>query len=325
MGTERLSTRAARLYPPFMTSLPASSGGASLPWRLVFSSLRRLPQGSLSRLFGLLADTPLPLWARSPVIGTLARMVGAEVEEAEKPLTAYVSVNAFFARHLRSGARRWPSDPELLVAPTDGVFGAVGRIENGTLIQAKGIHYTATELLGGDEEQAAIFEGGHFVTIYLAPRNYHRIHTPLPGHVVRARHIPGRLLPVNIPAVNSIEGLFSQNERLICTVAGALGPIAIAAVGAYNVGRISTAFDPTWSGRVGGWITNRGTPPPALRSYPHPIPVTAGDELMAFHLGSTVVILVGPEIRLAETVVPGRSVQVGEIIGGREPTRQKKP
>lgn len=248
-------------------------------------------------------------------------MVGANVEEAEKPISEYGSVNAFFVRHLRVGARRWPSDPELLVAPTDGAFGAAGRIENGTLIQAKGINYTATELLGGDSDQAAIFEGGQFVTIYLAPRNYHRIHTPLPGHVVRARHVPGRLLPVNVPAVNSIDGLFSRNERLICTVAGALGPVAVVAVGAYNVGRISTAFDPAWSGRVGGWITNRGAPPPELRSYRDPIPVAAGDELMAFHLGSTVVILIGPGVRLAETVVPGRPIQVGEIIGGREPTR----
>lgn len=262
------------------------------------------------------------MWARRPVIGTLARWVGADVEEAEKPIEEYGSVNAFFARHLKLGARRWPSEPELLVSPTDGTFGESGRITEGTLIQAKGISYSATDLLGGDTDQAAIFEGGHFVTIYLAPRNYHRIHTPLPGHVVRAHHVPGRLLPVSLPAVASIDGLFARNERLICTVAGALGAVAVVAVGAYNVGRISTAFDPAWSGRVGGWITNRGTPPPEHRSYRDPLPVQGGQELMAFHLGSTVVLLVGAGVRLADTVRAGRPVRVGDIIGGLEPTQQ---
>ncbi len=285
----------------------------SLPWRLTLASLDRLPQGALSRLFGMLADLPLPRWARPVVIGTFARLAGVAVEEADQPILEYPSLNAFFVRRLEPGVHRWTGRPEVVASPVDGVIGAFGAVREGTLVQAKGLNYTASELLG-DDDQARVYEGGSFLTLYLSPRHYHRIHTPMPGHVVNARHVPGRLFPVNGPSVSSIEGVFARNERLLCTLSGALGPLAIVAVGAYNVGRISAAFDPSWTGRAGGSITNRNEPPPPERRYRHPIPIEEGDELMAFHLGSTVILLVPPGAALVDGLTPGREVRVGEPL-----------
>lgn len=285
----------------------------SFPWRATLASLERLPQGLLSRAFGALADIPLSRPLRRPVLGTFARLVGIDLDEVEHPIREYRSLNAFFVRRLELGVHRWPSRPDVLASPVDGVVGAFGRIERDTLMQAKGLTYTATELLG-DADQAAIYEGGLFLTIYLSPRHYHRIHTPAPGHVVNARHVPGRLMPVNAPAVASVDRLFARNERLLCTVSGVLGPLAVVAVGAYNVGRISAAFDTVWSGRSGGSVTNRGALPPSDRRYADPIPVGVGDELMAFHLGSTVVLLVPPGPEFVDDLATGQDVRVGDAL-----------
>lgn len=288
---------------------PAVSPG----WLLVIGALRRLPQGALSRGFGWIADRWVPRPLRRAVLGGFARAVGMDLAEAELPLESYGSLNALFVRRLRPGARRWPGDPRALVSPVDGVLGATGTLEAGTLLQAKGLPYRAAELLGS-EADAAPFFGGRFLTIYLSPRHYHRIHTPAPGMVSTARHVPGALLPVNAPAVASVEGLFARNERLLALMDTELGRLAVVAVGAYNVGRISAAFDPAWSGHDGGWITNRGTPPPPERRYPQGIPVAEGDELMAFHLGSTVVLLAEPGVRLEPALTAGMDVQVGTVL-----------
>jgi phosphatidylserine decarboxylase len=288
-GGENLPEGGTRTEPPVSTR-----------WRLILALLRRLPQGALSRLTGWLADRRLPRPLRGPVIGAFARGAGIDTSEAEAPPGDYPSVGAYFIRHLRPGARSWARSGA--ASPVDGVVGAFGTIEpgGGTLLQAKGIRYTAAEILG--EEDASMWEGGRFLTIYLSPRHYHRIHTPLPARVRRARSIPGRLLPVNLPAVRSIPDLFPRNERLVVflepeaepgsggsSAATILpGPVALVAVGAFNVGRISAAFDP-------GWHTNRPRrerPEPELRRYDQW--VGTGAELAAFHLGSTVVLLFAP-------------------------------
>jgi phosphatidylserine decarboxylase len=275
--------------------------------------MRALPQGLLSRGVGALADIPLPGLLRRPVLGTFARSVGIDVSEAEHPLGEYRSVNAFFVRRLKAGARTFPEDPRTLASPVDGVVGAFGAVESGRAIQAKGRDYSVADLLG-DPAMAARMEGGIFATVYLSPRHYHRIHTPLPGSIVEARHVPGRLFPVNRPAVQAVDRLFVVNERLVVTMDTEVGPVTVVAVGAYNVGRISAAFDPSWGGRDGASVTNRGTRPPAYRRYDPPKTVRPGAEIMAFHLGSTIVLLAGPGSAFVDGLTSGGEIRAGAPV-----------
>lgn len=292
--------------------------GVSLPWRATLALLDRLPQGLLSRAAGALADIPLPAPLRRPVLGTFARSVGIDVSEAARPLRDYGSVNEFFVRRLRAGARSFPTEPTVLASPVDGVVGQVGRVAEGRALQAKGRDYAVADLLL-DPERAAAWSDGSFLTVYLSPRHYHRIHTPLPGRIVEARHLPGRLFPVNRPAVAAVDRLFAINERLVAHLDTAVGPVAVVAVGAYNVGRISAAFDPAWSGGSGTSVTNRGTPPPPLRRYDPGIEVAAGEEIMAFHLGSTVVLLLPSGLHIRPEVVEGLEVKAGSPLAGAAP------
>ncbi len=247
------------------------------------------------------------------MLGAFARAVGAVVAEAEHPLDEYPSLNAFFVRRLRPGARPWPENPAATGSPVEGVVGQVGRVEEGRLIQAKGRWYTAADLLG-DADEAERFEGGIFLTLYLSPKDYHRIHAPVAGRVPHARHVPGGLLPVNVPAVAHLPDLFVRNERLVCYLDGPAGRLAVVAVGAYNVGRISASFDPLWAAPA--WATNRHGVLPATRRYDPAPSFERGEEIMAFHLGSTVVLLFEPgRIDLREGIEPGAAVRLGEEIG----------
>jgi len=329
-----------------------------LRWRILLPLLRRLPQGILSRGTGWLAERRIPRPLRSPVIGGFARVVGADLAEAEGSPTDYASVSQFFTRRLQSGARTWPDDSLLPASPVDGVVGALGRLEEGTLIQAKGKEYSARELLGGappsrwgadpapgvtepgtatpgatqsgagsseaavsalDERGVSAFQEGAYLTLYLSPRHYHRIHAPVEGALTWARSIPGNLLPVNEPAVASIPELFARNERLVGLIQGrAMGPVAVVAVGAFNVGRISAAFDEGWNGPDGLGVTNRRKRRQVEeRVYDPPVPVARGEELMAFHLGSTVVLLFqGEERAFHPKLTPGVEVKMGQPLFG---------
>ncbi len=285
-------------------------------WRAALTMLARLPQGAMSRGFGRMADIPIPRALRRSVLGSFARGVGIDLSEAELPLAEYPTLNAFFVRRLRPGAREWPSTADILASPVDGIAGQTGRVEKGKVLQAKGRWYSVGELLG-DEEEAGAFEGGAYITLYLSPRHYHRIHAPVPGHIASARHIPGALLPVNAAAVAHVPDLFARNERLLCYLEGALGRVAVVAVGAYNVGRISAAFDPAWNAPDGrsGWVTNRGAGEDETHHYDPPIAVAAAEEIMAFHLGSTVVLLTEPGRVELENIRPGDPVSLGQQIG----------
>jgi len=308
---------------PCPAAEPASGRGPGFGWRVTLALLNRLPQGLLSRALGRFADTPVPGPLRPLVIGTFARAVGIDVDEAEHPVTRYRSVNDYFVRRLRPGARPQPDGPGL-TSPVDGIVGQVGVIRDGRLIQAKGLEYTAADLLG-DAGEAARFDGGLFVTVYLSPRHYHRIHAPVTGLVAAARYVPGALFPVNGPAVHHVPRLFARNERLLAHIDAAEGRVCLVAVGAYNVGRISAAFDAAWSGagtgRTRGWISNRTDDVPRERTYAPPLPVTRGDEFMAFHLGSTIVLLAEPgSFVLTDRCTPGTEVRIGDILA--DPTRE---
>lgn len=297
-----------------MTELPELPSGSN---RALLALLHRLPQGALSRVFGRMADIPLPPGVRRPVLGAFARAVGADLSEAERPLEEYSSLNDFFTRRLRDGVRAIPTDDAVASSPVDGKTGQVGVVREGMALQAKGRAYSAGGLLG-DAAEAEIFEGGAFLTLYLSPRDYHRIHTPCAGVISQARHVPGFLLPVNAPAVAHLPELFAKNERLVAYVDGPLGRVAIVAVGAYNVGRISAAFDPAWNAAPGEshWVTNRRGARVETKGYDPPVAVAQGEEIMTFHLGSTVVLFFEPgRVKLDPAIAPGRPVRLGEVLG----------
>ena len=282
-------------------------------WRALLALLRRAPQAGLSRALGRLADLPIPRPLRRPVLRVFARAIGVRLSEVERPLQDYPSVNAFFVRRLRPGARSWPADPTAAGSPVDGIVGAVGEIRSGTAVQAKGRRYSVGELLGQPDE-APGYEGGRFVTLYLSPRHYHRVHAPVGGTIPIARHVPGRLFPVNAPSVAHIPYLFARNERVLCQIDSVLGRVAVVAVGAYNIARISSAFDPQWAGPR-GWVSNRRVAPPAERRFHPPLPIERGAELMAFHLGSTVILLFpAGGVTLTPICRPGREVRLGEPL-----------
>jgi phosphatidylserine decarboxylase len=279
---------------------------------MTLALLERLPQAALSRSFGRLADTPVPRPLRRAIIGGFAGAVGIDVGEAEHDVAHYRSINEFFVRRLRPGARSWPHDPATAASPVDGVVGQHGPVTEGRLIQAKGRHYSAADLLR-DPAEAVRYQGGAFLTIYLSPRHYHRIHAPVGGFIPYATHIPGVLLPVNAPAVQHVQDLFPRNERVLCTIDSPLGRVCVVAVGAYNVGRISTTFDADWAG-PGRSVANRsGSTSPRRRDYTPPLQVEQGDEIMAFHLGSTIVMLFEPGVDVV-AAPPGSDVRLGSVI-----------
>jgi phosphatidylserine decarboxylase len=195
----------------------------------------------------------------------------------------------------------------------DGIVGTVGEILDGIAIQAKGRPYSVATLLG-DPTEASAYEGGRFVTLYLSPRHYHRIHAPVGGTIPLARHVPGQIFPVNVPAVAHVPDLFARNERVLCRIDSSIGEVTVVAVGAFNVARISTAFDPEWS-EPRTWVSNRSDAPAPQRRYDPPLPIERGAELMAFHLGSTVVLLLPPGTPpLTPRCRPGREVRLGEPL-----------
>ena len=277
-------------------------------WNALIALLARLPQGALSRATGRLADLRIPRPLRAPLLGAFARAAGIDTSEAEHAPAEYDSLDAFFVRRLRPGARTWPADPDTVTSPVDGIIGPSGRIEDGHIIQAKRRTYTVADLLD-DEDVASRCEGGAFLTIYLSPRHYHRVHAPLAGSVRRVRHVPGALLPVNPPAMERVPGLFPHNERLICPLESGLGEVSVVAVGAYNVGRITVAFDDAIR-------TNRKGAARATHTYDPPVALERGDELLAFHLGSTVVLVFERErVRLMEPLAVGQEIRLGQPIG----------
>jgi phosphatidylserine decarboxylase len=240
-----------------------------------------------------------------------ARRYGIDLGESPG-LEAYRSFGEFFARPLRPGLRPIAPGAEVVVSPVDGVVSETGLAEGGRLVQAKGIDYPAAALLA-DEALARRLEGGAYATLYLSPRDYHRIHFPLGGAIVGWRYVPGRLWPVNPASVRTVHGLFAVNERLVTVLDTPLGRCAVVAVGATVVGRVHPYYDPSVP------HTNRAGAVPSRRDYETPLPVEKGQELGAFEMGSTVILLFEPgKVRLDPRLAPGVRVRVGEPIGGRQ-------
>lgn len=254
--------------------------------------MKLLPKNAASRAFGALTRL------RLPVISKVARNAFAayyklNMEEAEYPLEHYANIGELFIRHLKPSAR--PIAESEIVSPVDGVLSQTATFdEKQEMIQAKGKTYTLKDLLR-DDEMAKRFEGGAFATIYLAPFNYHRIHSPVAGTVVGASYCPGTLWPVNVGSVERVEGLFCINERLTSHIRlGDGSEMLVVKVGATNVGRIGVAY-------ADELLVNAGKLPRDCKRYDWKpsgeIRVEKGGELGRFEMGSTVILVVDKKIR----------------------------
>lgn len=292
-----------------MTRL-AESSAASTADRLFAALLTVLPHHLLSRGMHALTRCTWP-----PLKNRLIRWAIAHYridldEVAQRDLEDFPSFNAFFTRALKPEARPVDAAANSLVSPVDGQVSQAGLIDNTSLLQAKGHDFTLEALLG-DAGLAAQFAGGSYATLYLSPRDYHRIHMPLDGRLQRMIHIPGRLFSVNQATTRAVPGLFARNERIVSLFATPAGPMALVMVGAIFVG----SMDTVWSGTV--------TPAERrLTDWRYEAPAEAGvrlakgEEMGRFNMGSTVILVFAKDrIRWEDALKPDAPVRVGERIG----------
>ena len=267
------------------------------------------PKRLLSRLAGWFANRKGGA-ITSAAIAAFARRYRVDMREAAKPdLLAYESFNDFFTRALRPDAR--PLAEADLVCPVDGAISECGAIAGEQIFQAKGRHYSIRDLLGDDAGLAEKFVNGGFATLYLSPRDYHRVHMPCAGRLVRMIHVPGSLFSVNPLMAREIPRLFARNERVVCVFESEQGPFALVLVGAAIVGSVETV----WHGVV--------TPPHGRRvslwnyeGNERIVELPQGAEMGRFKLGSTVVALFArPDMCFAPDWMPGKPVRMGEAMG----------
>ena len=286
-----------------------STSPASLLDQLKSWPLAVLPQQLLSRLVRK-ATRWQSGWWKTTLITQFIRHFNVDMDDAEAPAAAdYTDFNHFFTRALKTTARPFPDDPREIISPVDGRVSQAGDITAGKLLQAKGSDYSLEALLGGNTEQLALFSNGKFATLYLSPRDYHRIHMPCPGRLLETTYIPGRLFSVAPHTTRAIPGLFTRNERLVCLFETPVGPMALIMVGAIFVSCMETV----WSGianPVMGMSLQTDTFAQAG------IALERGEEMGRFNMGSTVILLHGPDtIEWADSLQTGRPVRMGEGIG----------
>jgi len=279
---------------------------AAVSERLFVLSQYILPKVALTRLAGWGASAqggPLT----TAFIRWFAGRYGVNMAEAAQPeLSSYSSFNEFFTRPLKPGVR--PIAEARLVCPVDGAVSQCGPIDRDQIFQAKGHSYSTTALVGGDAALAAQFEGGHFATLYLSPRDYHRIHMPCDGRLTRMIYVPGELFSVNPATARGVPGLFARNERVVCVFEGEHGPFVLTLVGATVVGSMATVWhgvvNPPRHGQVREW-----------RYDDQPVVLRKGEEMGRFLLGSTVVMLFPKgELAFNPSWVPGQPIRMGESM-----------
>lgn len=272
-----------------------------------------LPQHLLSRLVGWLAGSRLG-FIKNTFIANFAASYDVNMREAveENPL-AYESFNAFFTRPLKPGMRPVDSTPGVIACPADGAISQLGDIEGNFIFQAKGHQYTLNELLGGDVTRAHPFLNGKFATVYLSPRDYHRVHMPYTGTLREMVYVPGDLFSVNTRTAENVPRLFARNERLVCIFDTDLGPMAVVLVGAMIVAGIET----TWAGRVAPAKPRKITVTD-YRNAASPVVLQKGDELGRFYLGSTAIVCFGHDVMAWEGKFrAGSPTRMGERLGAR--------
>ncbi len=267
-----------------------------------------LPHHALSSVMHWLARIETPV-IKNAMIRFVIRHYQVDMSLARQPdYRAYPNFNAFFTRELKPQARPLPEDPQVIVSPVDGAISQTGAVREGRIFQAKGRDYGLRDLLGGEANLARLFERGHFATLYLSPRDYHRIHCPLDARLREMIHVPGRLFSVNPATTRVIPGLFARNERVIALFDTDRGPMALVMVGAIFVSSIETV----WAGEV--------TPPrhATVRRWdyaPGQWTFRRGEELGRFNMGSTVIVLFGDrQIQLCPELQPGATVVMGQAL-----------
>jgi phosphatidylserine decarboxylase len=283
--------------------------GFTVSDRLAVTLQYLYPKRGLTVLAGIFARARLgglTTWAAR----RFAARYGVNMAEAENPdLASYATFNDFFTRPLKAGAR--PLADAAFLCPVDGAISQFGAIERDSIFQAKGHSYTTTALVGGDAKLAAKFENGSFATLYLSPRDYHRIHMPCDGRLTRMIHVPGDLFSVNPVTARGVPGLFARNERVVCVFQGAAGPFVLVLVGATVVGSMATVWhgvvNPPRSRGIREWLYDGRV-----------VELDKGEEMGRFLLGSTVVMLF-PQNTLTFNPAwqPGGAIRMGEAMGGR--------
>ncbi|MGV6807485.1 MAG: archaetidylserine decarboxylase [bacterium] len=271
-----------------------------------FAALQRLlPHHALSRLTAKLAESE-SVDLKNRLIRQFIQRFDIDLSELDEANPeSYPTFNSFFTRPLKQGARPIAADPDLIVSPVDGTISQIGAIHRGQLLQAKGRQYTAAELIGKAIGEEVSFDQGLFTTIYLSPKDYHRVHMPVSGKLIKSHYIPGQLFSVNDVTTHHIRNLFARNERLVCLFDTAFGRVAIVLVGALLVAGIETV-----------WHHNYAPNRPLVDDTK--IDLAKGDELGRFKYGSTVIILMEKnEAAWGASLSAGDQVRMGAVIGRR--------
>jgi phosphatidylserine decarboxylase len=271
--------------------------------------LRLVPKNHLSQLVGWFVHRRLPRPIARRAIRWFASTYEIDTSIASRPIEEYQSIGEFFVRELKEGTRRIEGD---LVSPVDGTLRAYGKVENGVIEQVKGKNYYLQSFLGHDD-LASEFDGGVYFNLYLSPQDYHHVHSPVAGRVVRSVHIPGKLWPVNDWSISNVENLFSVNERIVTYIdSGKFGLVALVMIGATNVGKMSVVYD--------AFVSNQR--PRArqaeVRLYDQPHELEAGSKVGTFHMGSSVVILFKPgavELEKVKVAQPAK-LMYGQALTG---------
>lgn len=276
--------------------------------RVARLALTLLPQNKISSIVGRAGRSKLS----KRYVKRYAEHYKINLSEIEKPIHEYAHLTEFFTRKLKQDARPICGEATEAISPVDGLVTQMGRIEKGTIIQAKGISYPVQKLLA--DESNADFESGHFITIYLSPKDYHRIHMPVKGEVYSSTYIPGRLFPVNDIGVNHVKGLFTKNERVVTFAETDYGKLAIVKVGAFIVGSVKVKYDD----KVRKWKK-------ITKTNVAPVTYEKGDEVGLFEFGSTVILLFeDKDFSFDKSLAVGKSVRMGEIIGKHPDTSKQK-
>ena len=268
------------------------------------------PQHLLSRTAGKVADCEIQGF-KNPLINWFIKQYNVNMSEAElQSAEDFKSFNDFFTRQLKADARTIDENPKAIISPVDGAISQLGSIQQGQIFQAKGQSFSIVELLGGDTERAQPFMGGDFATIYLAPKDYHRIHMPCAGTLREMVYIPGKLFSVNPVTAENVPRLFARNERVAAIFDTEFGPMAMVLVGAMIVASIETV----WSGLVAP--IQRDVKTTSYGPSSNEIKLEKGDEMGRFKLGSTVVLAFPPNAtEFVESLKATTDVQMGQTFG----------
>jgi phosphatidylserine decarboxylase len=273
---------------------------------MYYRLFRWFPKRAFSRLLGWLASVAWPGWLLRPVIGAYVAAFRIDMAPFVIPPGGFRTFNAFFTRAVRPELRPLAAAPEALLCPVDGTVIVGGPIAAGQLLQAKGRAYSLRALLG-DAPGWEAYEGGSALTLYLSPRDYHRIHTPCAGRVTRFAYVPGDLWTVSPLGVAQVPGLFARNERVVSFLATDFGELAVVSVGATVVGSVRVVYHEL--------RTNRPGARPLAGALEPPHALARGAELGRFELGSTVIVLCRPGEAVLDDLAPGTPVRMGQAIG----------